>query len=371
MRLLTGFELFNRISRQSASPSLFDVVMDLLKVILDLRSRFGGFNPSASAEDQSELQASIGFIPRDVLAVYQDHDGSQNRPESNGIRLTASLMPIAEVIETERAMRRYTSILPKVGEVAWLWTDDNSNYCGIYTDGLLGGWLCILDHEEPMLTPAFRSVASFMSQLLFEAHQENGGQRACDIPSVLRDIPQTVVDPTNLQRDRELSSQFYQRYIEEADEDLRRLFAFCSICLTPVEDTEKVTLFLGDSDMWTPAAAVRLLELRHWREAVEQLETLSCEGKPNGDSAAMRLLVRMNTNQSRQAIARLKQTLQGQKLRMLEMWADRCFACNRLDGSFYIGSISVQKRRKCPLVLGYLGILCASVANEICDVTIK
>src|SRR5262249_6910491 len=109
--------------------------MELRKVISDLRSRFGGFNSSASAADLSELQASISFVPEDVLAVYRDHDGSPSLPESNGLRLAARLMPIAEVIKTERAMRGYTNTLAKAGELAWLWTDDNSNYCGIYTDG--------------------------------------------------------------------------------------------------------------------------------------------------------------------------------------------------------------------------------------------
>jgi hypothetical protein len=288
--------------------------MEPHRVISNLRSKFGGFSLPASEEALAELRALIDFVPEDVVAIYRDHDGSPDLPESNGIRLAARLMPIAEVIEMQRAMKEIA--FPKVGEVLWLWTDDNSNYCGIYTDGLLRGWLCVLDHEEPMLTPAFRSIASFISQLLCETGREDG----CDIPRLPREIPQTAVDPENRESDRELSSLFLQRYRETDDDDLRRLFAFCSICLTPVEDTEKVTLYFADPDMWTPEAAVRLLELRHWRGAVDKLETLAREGKVNGDTAAMRMLVRMSTNQSRQAIARLKQTFDGPKLQKLEMW---------------------------------------------------
>ncbi|HWB08560.1 MAG TPA: hypothetical protein VG826_05025 [Pirellulales bacterium] len=293
--------------------------MDLLRVISQLRSKFGGFNLPASDEALAELRASVGFVPDDVLSLYRDHDGLRDLPESNGIRLAARLMPIAEVIEIQRAMQGIA--FPTVGEVLWLWTDDNSNYCGIYIDGLLSGWLCVLDHEEPMLTPAFRSVASFVRQLWSETAREDGKHGACDIPRLLREIPQTAADPKNREKDWELSRLFLQRYRGSDDEDLRRLFAFCSICLTPLEDTERAKLFFTDPDTWTPEAAVRLLELRHWRGAVDELETLAREGTPNGDSAAMRLLVRMSTNQSRRAISRLKQTLEGTKLQTLEMWA--------------------------------------------------
>jgi hypothetical protein len=118
---------------------------------------------------------------------------------------------------------------------------------------------------------------------------------------------------------------FRQLYGNEPDGDLRRLYAFCSICLTPVESTADVLSFLEDKDMWTPEAAVRLLEVRRYREGVQQLERLAREGGPNGDSAAMRLLVRMNTNQSRLAIANLKRCLDGQKLKSLEIWVNRRF----------------------------------------------
>ena len=94
----------------------------------------------------------------------------------------------------------------------------------------------------------------------------------------------------------------------------------CAICLTPVADTRDVLSFLDDMDMWTPESAIGLLELRHYREGVEQLEKLAMLGTPNGDSAAMRLLVRMGTNQSKQAISRLQRNLKGRKLESLVDW---------------------------------------------------
>jgi hypothetical protein len=297
--------------------------MELREVISSTRSKFSGFNPPAMTNDLVKLQESLGVPPEDVRLLYQDHDGSDHLPRVDGASLAARLMPIAEVIKTRDAMEAYANALPKVGEIAWLWTDDNSNYCGVYTDGMLRGWLCVLDHEEPMLTPAFRSIASFMSRLLADAITEEGERGASDLPQLRREIPRTSDDSSHLQQDRELALKFRQRYSEETDDDLRRLFAFCSICLTLVEDTKDVIVFLRDKDMWTPEAAVRLLEIRRWLGEVEQLEELALEGKPNGDGAAMRLLARMNTKLSRQAVARLKHALQGTKLKTLEMWTDR------------------------------------------------
>lgn len=296
--------------------------MELGKMIWRIRSEFSGFNPPASQEALARLQASLGHLPEGVRALYLDHDGSDDFPEANGIRLAARLMTIAEVIQTRHAMAAHANRLCKLPEIAWLWTDDQSNYCGIYTDGPLSGWLFVLNHEEPEVTPAFRSIASFLSRLLAAA-TDAGDNGTNDLPSLPREIPETVPDPPNLEGDRELALLFRKRYKEEADEGMRRLYAFCAICLTPVDDTGEVMSFCEDPDMWIPEAAVRLLELRRWRDGVEQLERLAREGKPNGDAAALRLLVRMNTNQSQQAIDRLKQTLQGPKLKMLEMWLRR------------------------------------------------
>jgi hypothetical protein len=209
--------------------------------------------------------------------------------------------------------------LPAIGPVAWLWTDDNSNYCGIYTDGPLRGWLCILDHEEPMLTPAFRSIASFITRLFTEVRQKDRGG-AYDLPSVPRDVPETVPHVEDDELDQKLALYFREQHRNESDEAMRRLYAFCSICLTPFEHTSEVIPFLEDQDMWVPEAAVRLLEIRQWDAGTEQLEKLAREGRPNGDYAAMRLLARMKTDDSQQAIARLNRYLQGQKLKTLEMW---------------------------------------------------
>ena len=305
--------------RGKSAPSAADAT-GLCEIIAKIRANFDGFNSSADGDDLVELAKLYGTLPADVSRLYQDHDGSDVVPSRGKRSLVARLMPLSEVGETCSTLSECE--FPKVGSILWLWTDDNSNYCGVYADGPLRGWICVLNHEEPMLTPAFRATASFLSRLFDDACRADSRTAACDIPTLSREIPQLLSDPANLESDRQLVALFRQRYKQEPDEDLRRLNAHCAICLTPVEDTRQVLSFLTDADMWTPDAAIRLLEVRQWRDGTEELERLAREGGPNGDSAAMRLLARMDTNQSREAIVRLKSVLQGDKLKALVMWTD-------------------------------------------------
>jgi hypothetical protein len=296
---------------------------ELTNVIREIHARLEGFNPPATENELSRLCDTLGFIPEEISLIYRDHNGSADLPRCGMAQLTARLMPIDEVLDTKRAMVPFAKSLASVGSVTWFWTDDNSNYCGIYTDGPLTGWLTCLNHDEPMLTPAFRSVAAFLKRLLDSATGIEARSATCDLPTVPREIPALADDPRWIEQDRRLVSLFRELYAREDDEHLRRLHAFCAICLTPVADTEQVLSFFLDNDMWTPEAAVSLLEIRKYRGGVSELEKLATTGFANGDSAAMRQLVRMNSNQAREALARLKQTLTGRKLQTLESWLDR------------------------------------------------
>lgn len=254
--------------------------------------------------DILRLRESVGWLPDELLALYRK---GEREDEDSFVRL----MEIEEVLKTNADLA--TAGFVQVGPVSWFWTDDNSNYCGVYTDGPLKGWLTRLNHEEPMLTPAYRSVIGFLSRVA-----EPGD--ASDLPYLAAEIPSVMPAPADVEADRLLAAQFRELYFEEQDDDKKRLFAFCSICLTPVENTNDVLAFLESPDMWIPEAAVSLLELRGYAGGIMELEKLAREGRANGDSAAMRQLVRIGTEPAKQAIARLKQALDGQKLRSLEMW---------------------------------------------------
>jgi hypothetical protein len=292
--------------------------MEISRLLSRLHSLFDRLNPPATEHEIAALVAAVGNLPPVVLAMYRDHNGAATRHSSAGSILSARFMPIQETIETHVAMAHVTE-LPTVGHIAWLWTDDNSNYVGIYTSGLLDGWLTVLIHDEPMLVPAYRSTTSLMTKLMAQL-EEDPGDNHCSSYFVDRDVPVNEDDARYMEEDRKLVSAFRYSYANESDPDLRRLYAHCAICLTPRADTGDVVSFFTDQDMWTPEAAVRLLELRRFNSAVDELERLARDGFPNGDSGAMGCLVRMNTNAAREAIKNLERELTGQKRQVLDQW---------------------------------------------------
>ncbi len=102
----------------------------------DMVSRFRArplpFNAAVSAREIARLQASLGAaLPAELLALYRDHDGL---PEHAPDDLPFRLMPIDEVIDIHHIARREG--WADVG-VRVFWTDDNSNYAGLYLTGPL------------------------------------------------------------------------------------------------------------------------------------------------------------------------------------------------------------------------------------------
>jgi hypothetical protein len=303
--------------------------MTVAQLIRRMRELYDGFNGRASDSELWKLQDAVGLLPDDVLAIYRDHDGAARRPGRGEAYLPARLMPIDEVVEHQPLLDAAMAQSVMIGRIAWLWTDDNSNYVGVYTSGPLEGWWVKLDHEEPMLAPAWRSVASFLERLLDSAPgTARGDDVAADIPTIPRDVPAREDDPDHVARDRAIARSLTELY-EKCDagdveqEDLRRLYACCAMALTPARDVESLNGFLRDDDMWTPETAVRSLEFRNYRGPIGDLERLAREGHANGDSAALRLLVRMRTDESEALIERLKSELTGHKKQALDLWLNR------------------------------------------------
>jgi hypothetical protein len=107
---------------------------------------------------------------------------------------------------------------------------------------------------------------------------------------------------------------------ETVNRELRRAWAAAALCVLPVADTHLALELLKDSDTWTPESAVALLEVRDYRAAVPELESLARDGIPNGDGAAIRALVRFGTPEARDALARLDDALSGRKRSLLDMY---------------------------------------------------
>jgi hypothetical protein len=293
-------------------------------IIKRLRRELNGLNEPATEQALARLHGVLDERPNaEVIALYEDHDGSGRLPKRKGWSVPARLMPIAEALgvnhSLDAALEGQTP-----GEILWLWTDDNSNYAGVFIEGLLEGFVTVFDHDEPVVAPRFFSVSSFLEALLAE------DEEALDLPSLRCELP--VVSDEGAERERlgALATELLARWRrapsseeEPGDEDRRRGWGLAALSLLPMADTHLAVELLRDPDMWTPESAARLLGSRGYVAAIPELERLAVEGAPNGDSAAMQALAVFDTAAARQALDRVARTASPQKLSMLNMWRRR------------------------------------------------
>ncbi|MFD0715003.1 hypothetical protein [Paenibacillus sp. GCM10027626] len=96
------------------------------------------------------------IIPDDVLEKLEIHSKNQKVQE-----FYFRLMELEEILETTdflSSIEVYQNIIP-------LWTDDNSNYIGFHFQGACTYKISYLNHEETDLSPGFRSINSFITEL--------------------------------------------------------------------------------------------------------------------------------------------------------------------------------------------------------------
>lgn len=294
--------------------------MTISELVRRMETNYEGFRPAASKEDLKKLEVLMGTIPPDLLALYASHDGSPNAPGNDEGFLAARLMPISEVIEINQEME--DEELPVLGNVVWLWNDDAGNLLGLYTSGLFAGWLTKYDHEESLLIPAYRSIASFMKAMLDNANFPDEDARVCDLIGLERDIPAIHMDdPIHLANDRKLREKCIELADQTADENVRMLYVMTIIALTPVSETQTLTDFFDVDDNWIPEAAVKLMDMRECYDAIPAVEKLAREGEGNPVAAATRMLVRASENEkAKEAVERLKTSLKGTNLQWLNQW---------------------------------------------------
>ena len=99
-------------------------------------------------------------LPAEILALDRDHDGTDDARGDIPLRL----MSIDEAIE----FHGNSGYLAERGgrEMRTFWTDDNSNYAGLYVEGPLPGRVFVIDHDEVDLSPVYRSAHSFHEVML-------------------------------------------------------------------------------------------------------------------------------------------------------------------------------------------------------------
>ena len=233
---------------------------------------------SLSTDIIDKVQRVLGCVlPEPLLDLYQASNSTIEYDDCVEMRL----MSLDEVIEFHKEVWEEEWGNFKAKGIRVFWTDDNSNFTGLYVAGLLEGKLCFIDHEEVNLSPVYTSVQSFTDAMTAASLEKLGW------PEFRRDYPSgPSVDHYIALRDWEISQAFRCLYEASQDED-RVYYAFCMMALTPCENIDSLLACTYDMNMHIQAKACELLGQRRYEPATDRLAEVAQHGTHNGQIASI------------------------------------------------------------------------------------
>jgi hypothetical protein len=255
-----------------------------------------------------------GPLPAPVEALYRDFDGCQQACMKHCMAQGMRPMPIEEIL-------RMSPIINEQAEgsgcwqdsILWLFTDDHSNYYGLYTQGPCAGFGARIQHDDWDLSPSHRDATELLEALIGALERD----RFADVHDVPRTFPRTRPSPAHEADELDRALEF-RALMEATDEELERAAAAgCFLALLPFDQTERAVELFDDPDMVVQERAAALLGSRRWIRGVPALERLAREAQGAGASQAMRVLADLNTPLAEAALNRLADQLEGPQRRLL------------------------------------------------------
>jgi hypothetical protein len=261
----------------------------------------------ASLEQIRRAEAALGYpFPPELVTLYRRHDGAEPTSRCRPWRL----MPLDEVIDLHIEVPRQwptpeeaDEALPwRLMDVHPFWSDDNSNYAGIYASGPLGGTICFIDHEDTDFSPRYRSIRSFVRAIVDTA-ERGGDDDGCDMPG---DWP----SDQHVEEDRALAAALEAEMGATPGDDGRRAQrAMQFMTVLPTPDSHRLVPYLDDQDMWVQERAAKELGARGHAAAIPDLARIAEHGMHNGQMASIQALGRLRTPQARAELVRLAAVL--------------------------------------------------------------
>jgi len=260
-------------------------------IISRLRAYDLGFNSPASATEIEEVATAIECnLPSDLRALYLDHNGFEN-----AFPPPWRFMSISEVVEMYRCFSNWAGY-----GLRFFWTDDNSNYAGVYVSGPLAERVCIEIHDDHDLSPRFRSIRSFLEAVLVASSEE----RSLEESDFEYPIAGPKGNPGQLEDDWR-AVQALRGLLDDSDDEQKRDYAKSMMALTPQEHTDQIVPFLDEDDMWIPATAARILGARKYEPAIPKLTEVGLTGRMNGYQTAIIALGNIGTKACLKALIRI------------------------------------------------------------------
>lgn len=247
---------------------------------------------SSSLESSSE---SHSFIDLDTLTRY----GLSNKEiscfsEFLTVHERYSIHPITK--EEHSALNYMSEWLP---DVCFLWTDESSNYAGLFFRGPMRGRVMILNHGETFYAPLYIDVTSFISKIKNETIDELEIPRLCPVDHL---EPYKADYPLKVQTDKALKAN-YAAAIELlesldliTDEELYAQTAFQAWYLMPVQYLDELLSFFETDNMYILQEISYLFAFHQYLPAIPYLKAAVQQSDSYISSHAKRALTYYQTN---------------------------------------------------------------------------
>jgi hypothetical protein len=282
-------------------------------------------NPPCSDSQIIKLEKSLNCeLHKEIFALYKSHNGMKHSDI-----FPFRLMEISEILELHEFADWQSELkrpLDGSDELHIFWTDDNSNYAGLYTSGKLKDKICFIDHDEIDLSPLFDSMYSFYESLLRIAEENSikikseSYEDLTDWDEMKTDFPILDTSSENI-KNFELAKYFIKKYASENDKYKKRHFAFCAMNLLPMSETVRIIDFVNSDDMWIQERACELIGKKHYEKGIPILVEIAKNGMNNGKVASLSALRNFKTEETEKEIEKLFAKIEdGYKIYLKPNW---------------------------------------------------
>lgn len=180
------------------------------------------------------------------------------------------------------AANAYEMLLPErfrlrpLGKVAFLWTDDESNFAGVYVDGVIPERIVILDHEGSLDTsPLYRSAISFADALKSQRTTLTGWWR---IPVDFPNSGDEAVRPAGqAQSATDLDAVNHLLSLLDGDltADSKRAISYAALSLVPPDQSGMLAAWVYHRDTFIASKACRMMGCKRNLAALNDLAQLA------------------------------------------------------------------------------------------------
>jgi hypothetical protein len=141
--------------------------------------------PGLTAAAITRLERALKCtLPAEVRALYRASGGLRDSAW-DGERPPMRQMLAREVVETHRLLVDMTDTYDPSPDARYIFTDDNSNWAGVFVTGKLRGKITLLDHDDSWPIPHFFSLDSFGAAMVVAA------KKGLDWTKIRTDYPLT------------------------------------------------------------------------------------------------------------------------------------------------------------------------------------